>query len=175
MALGRRELLALGGVGAAAAIAGALVGALGPRTSSSGAAKLLGYPFKDLDGRPTRLRDWPSRVLLCNFWATWCAPCREEIPLLISARQHHAANGMEVAGIGIDQVDKLRSFANEYSIPYPILTTADNSTELLGLLGDGPAALPYSVLLDAERRVTYRKLGAWSRAELEREIQAAIG
>ena len=106
MALGRREFLALAGAGTAAAAAGALVGALG-RQSSNGAAALLAYPFEDLEGRPTRLRDWSASVLLCNFWATWCAPCREEIPLLVAARREHPANGVEIAGIGIDQVGKL--------------------------------------------------------------------
>jgi thiol-disulfide isomerase/thioredoxin len=174
MALGRRQLLALGGVGVAAAVAGALVGGLGLQ-SSSGAAKLLDHSFHDLDGRATRLRDWRSRVLLCNFWATWCAPCREEIPLLLAVRRQYAANGLEVAGIGIDHVDKLQNFAKEYSMAYPVLVAAENSSELLRLLGDNAAALPYSVLFDAKRRVTYRKLGAWSRPELEREIRAAIG
>lgn len=174
MALGRRDFLALAGVGAAAAAAGALVGALG-RQSTSGAAALLGYAFQDLEGRPTRLREWTASVLLCNFWATWCAPCREEIPLLVAARREHAANGFEIAGIGIDQAGKLKSFAKDFGVDYPILVAGADSGDLLRALGNNAAALPYSVILDRERRVTYRKLGAWSKPELERELLAAIG
>lgn len=174
MALGRRDFLALAGVGMAAAAAGALVGALG-RQSTSGAAALLGYVFQDLEGRPTRLREWTASVLLCNFWATWCAPCREEIPLLVAARREHAAKGVEVAGIGIDQVGKLKSFAKDFDVDYPILVAGADSGDLLRALGNNAAALPYSVVLDRERRVTYRKLGAWSKPELERELLAAIG
>jgi thiol-disulfide isomerase/thioredoxin len=174
MALGRREVLALAGIGAAAAAAGALVGALG-RQSSNGAAALLAYPFEDLEGRPTRLRDWSARVLLCNFWATWCAPCRDEIPLLLAARRQHANKGVEIAGIGIDQVGKLKSFAKDFGVDYPILVAGADSGDLLRALGNNAAALPYSVVLDRERRVTYKKLGAWSKPELERELVAAIG
>lgn len=174
MGLARRELLALGGVGAAAAVAGALVGALGLQ-SANGAAALLAYSFQDLGGRGTRLRDWSAPVLLCNFWATWCAPCREEIPLLVAARRQYAAKGLEIAGIGVDQPAKLRSFANDFGVDYPILVAGADSSDLMRELGNRAAALPYSVLLDRRRRITYKKLGAWERTELEREIRAAIG
>lgn len=174
MDLGRRKLLALGAVGAAAVVAGAVIGALG-RQSASGAAALLSHPFQHLDGRATQLRTWDQRLILCNFWATWCAPCREEIPLLVAAKQQFASYGLEIAGIGIDHAVKLRQFAEEYRINYPVLTAAGDTSELLRVLGDGPAALPYSVLLDHKRRISYRKLGAWSKTELDREIRAAIG
>ena len=174
MLLGRRQFLALGGMGALATVAGAVIGVL-ERQSTRGASALLSYSFQELDGRGTRLRDWPQRLILCNFWATWCAPCREEVPLLVAAKQQFSANGLEIAGIGIDNGPKLRDFAQEYRINYPILTTGADTSELLRVLGDEPAALPYSVLLDEKRRISYRKLGAWSKSELEREILAAIG
>ncbi len=174
MPLGRRELLALGGVGALAAAVGAIVGVLGIQ-SANGAAALLTYPFQDLEGRPTRLQDWSMPLLLCNFWATWCAPCREEIPLLLAARRQYAANGLEIAGIGIDQAAKLQSFAKDFQVDYPVLVAGADSGDLMRELGNRAAALPYSVLLDRRRRITYTKLGIWSRTELEREIKAAIG
>jgi thiol-disulfide isomerase/thioredoxin len=174
MALARRELLALGGVAAVATVAGALVGVLRWQ-STSGTAALLASPFHDLDGRPRRLADFSSPLLLCNFWATWCAPCREEVPLLVAAKRDFAANGLEIAGIGVDRADKLQEFSKEYGINYPVLTASEDATVLLRALGDREAALPYSVLLDSERRVAYRKLGAWTKRELEREIRAAIG
>lgn len=174
MALARRDVLALGGVALAAAAAGVFVGAV-PWQSRDGAATLLASTFQDLDGRPTRLDALSSPVLLCNFWATWCAPCREEVPLLIAAKRDFSAKGLEIAGIGIDRADKLSNFAKEYAINYPILVAGDDASELLRTLGDGAAALPYSVVLDRDRRVAYRKLGAWTKDELEREIHTAIG
>lgn len=175
MPLARREFLALGAVGVAAATAGVLFGVLGLRPEGGGAESLLEQPFADLDGKIVQLRDWSSPVLLCNFWATWCAPCRKEVPLLVAARQQYAAKGLEIAGIGIDQVENLRQFAKEFGISYPVLVAQGDVSALLAGLGDRAAALPYSVLLDAKRRITYRKLGVWSEAEIEREIKAAIG
>lgn len=174
MLLRRRQVLALGGLGAVAAVTGAVIGVL-ERQSARGASELLSYSFQDLEGRGTRLRDWQQKLILCNFWATWCGPCREEVPLLIAAKQKFSSNGLEIAGIGIDSAAKLRSFAQEYRINYPVLTGGVDTGELLRALGDAPAALPYSVLLDAKRRISYHKLGAWSKTELEREILAAIG
>lgn len=174
MPLARRELLALGGVGALAALGGGVLATLGLR-SGKGVADLLAYPFTDLEGNAIRLKDWSVPVLLCNFWATWCAPCREEIPLLVAARRQFAANGVEIAGIGIDDAGKLRNFSKDFGIDYPILAATWDASELLRALGDGPAALPFSVLLDRSRRIAYRKLGAWSKAELEREIRSALG
>ncbi|MGE5150016.1 MAG: TlpA family protein disulfide reductase [Rhodospirillaceae bacterium] len=174
MALGRRELLALGGIGAAAAVAGAVIGTLGLH-STSAANALLAYPFQQLDGRSTRLRDWHQRLILCNFWATWCAPCREEVPLLVAAKQQFLDNGLEIAGIGVDLASKLQQFSSQYAINYPVLTSTGDMSALMRELGDGPGALPYSVLLDHKRRIAYRKLGAWTKTELDREIRAAMG
>lgn len=175
MSLARREFLALGAVAAAAATAGILFGVFGLRHEGGSGKALLDEPFTDLEGKTVRLRDWSSPVLLCNFWATWCAPCRQEIPLLVAAKRKYADNGFEIAGIGIDRADKLRDFAKDLGISYPILIAQGDTSALLENLGDRAAALPYSVLLDAKRQITYRKLGAWSERELEREIKAAIG
>lgn len=174
MPLGRRELLALGAIGAAAAAGGAVVAALGIQ-AGSGAAALLAEPFADLEGRTTRLRDWSAPILLCNFWATWCEPCREEVPLLIAAKQQFAARGFQIVGIGVDDGEKLRQYAAKYHIRYPIVVATGRTPNLLRALGDKAAALPFSVLLDRERRIAHRKLGAWNKSELEREIEAVIG
>jgi peroxiredoxin len=174
MVLARRELLALGAVAVAAGVAGALFAAFGIE-SQNGASALLGEPFSDLDGRAVRLRDFKARALLCNFWATWCEPCREEVPLLVAARQQYAATGFEVVGIGVDQPANLREFAKAYRISYPIVVATDGTPALLGALGDRASALPFSVVLDQDRRIVHRKLGLWRRQELEKEIEAVIG
>src|SRR5438046_3271061 len=97
MPLARREALILGAIGAGAAVAGGLLGAL-VLQAQSGAADLLAAPFRDLSGARRTLREWRGRVLLCNFWATWCAPCREEIPMLVAVRGGFGAQGAETVG-----------------------------------------------------------------------------
>jgi thiol-disulfide isomerase/thioredoxin len=170
----RRKALALAGIGAVAAAVGALVGAL-VRQSSSGAAALLSATFPDLDGRPRRLLDWQGRPLVCNFWATWCAPCREEIPLLVAARQQYAKDGLEVVGIGIDTAAKIREFAAIYAITYPLLIAGADAIELMRTLGNKAGALPYTVLLDRRGALAGSKLGAYSRSELQAALTSLLG
>src|SRR5262245_46766304 len=141
MASSRREALAIAGVGLAAAIAGALFGAFALQ-SRSGAAQLLAARFTDLDGRPRRLRAWQGSALLCNFWATWCAPCREEVPLLVAAKQQWLPSGTEIVGIGIDSVDKIREFSKNYKINYPVLVADATAIELIRRLGNRAGGLP---------------------------------
>lgn len=169
MALDRRELLILGSVGLAAATAGVLVGPMLVQ-SQSGAAELLAASFPDLEGRPRKLLEWRGQVLVCNFWATWCAPCREEIPILNSAYNRFAAKGVEIVGIGIDNVAKMREFSKELGIGYPILVAGAEALNLMRNLGNTSGGLPFTVFLDRQGRLVHRKLGAIKASELEEQL-----
>ena len=125
MTISRRDALSLAAAGTVAAVAGAVAGALALQ-SRSGAAELLAASYPDTDGQVRRLLSWRGTVLLCNFWATWCAPCREEVPILVAAKQQWASKGFEVVGIGIDSADKIREFSKSYQVNYPMLI-ADGS------------------------------------------------
>jgi thiol-disulfide isomerase/thioredoxin len=171
---GRRRALALAGISAVAAAAGGLVGAL-LRQSRSGAAELLAATFADLSGRPRRLLDWQGRPIVCNFWATWCAPCREEIPLLVSAKQQYAPQGLEIVGIGVDTADKLREFAAIYRINYPVLVAGARAIDLMRAIGNSAGALPFTVLLDRSGALAASKLGAYSEAELKAALASLLG
>jgi thiol-disulfide isomerase/thioredoxin len=171
---GRRKALLLAGIGAAAAAAGALVGALALQ-SRTGAAQLLSASFPDLEGRTRRVLDWRGQVLVCNFWATWCAPCREEIPLLVAAKQQYANKGLEVLGIGIDNADKISEFAAIYKVNYPILISGSSAIDLMRELGNRGGGLPYTVFLDRTGSVAHRKIGALRQAELDEILAALLG
>ena len=149
----------LGGVGVAAAAAGGVAGVLAFQ-ARSGAAELLSARFQDLNGQSRRPLDWQGRALLCNFWATWCAPCREEIPLLVAARQQHPSSVLEILGIGIDQVDKIREFAATFRINYPILVADATAIDLMRKLGNQAGGLPYTVAIDRRGSIRQRHLGA---------------
>lgn len=170
----RRKALLLAGIGAAAAIAGGVAGALLVQ-SGTGAARLLATAFADLHGNPRRLVEWQGRVLVCNFWATWCAPCREEIPLLIAAKQQYSVAGLEVVGIGVDHVDKIREFAAKFSIPYPVLIAGPEALGIMRDLGNKASGLPYTVVLDRAGRILERRLGAYEKAELDRALALWLG
>ncbi len=171
---GRRKTLVLAGIGAGAAAAGALVGALAVQ-SRSGAAELLSARFPDLQGTPRRLLDFQGRIVACNFWATWCAPCREEVPLFVAAKQQYASRGLEVVGIGIDRADKVREFAAKFGINYPIWIAGPEAIDLMRKVGNTAGALPYTVVIDRAGRVAAQRLGAFRRDELDGVLQGLLG
>ena len=169
MAAGRREALILGAAGLAAAAAGFVVGPMlfGSRKPEADAV-LMATPFPDLQGKPRRLLEWKGRVLVCNFWATWCAPCREEIPLLISIRDKYAAKSVEIVGIAVDNSSKVAEFAKSFSITYPILLSDAEGLDFMRKLGNSSGGLPYTVFFDREGRPAQQKLGALKAPELDR-------
>jgi thiol-disulfide isomerase/thioredoxin len=169
----RREVLVLGAAGLAAATAGAVLGPLALQ-SQSGAAELLSTAFPDLTGRPRRLSEWRGRVTMVNFWATWCEPCRDEVPLLLKIRQKYLHRGLEVVGIGIDNAPKMPQFASMYGISYPLLVGTWGHLRLLGRLANPGGALPYSLVLSRSGAIAYRKLGALREAELEAILPALL-
>jgi thiol-disulfide isomerase/thioredoxin len=173
MSPGRRETLILGGVAAAAAVAGGVVGALALQ-SSSGAAELLASRFMDLSGQPRQLVEWRGRALMCNFWATWCAPCREEIPLLGAAQQQFGDRGLQVVGIAIDNAANVGEFARSVNIEYPVLLADGAAIELMRGLGNAKGGLPFTVLLDRRGRLVDRRVGAYAPAELIGAVEALL-
>lgn len=174
MASRRRDALILGGVGAAAALGGALAGVFALQ-SRSRAAELLGARFSDLEGRQRRLLEWQGRAILCNFWATWCAPCREEVPLFVAAKRQGLARSVEIVGIGIDSADKIREFAEKYEINYQLLVADATALTLLRSLGNRDGGLPYTVALDRSGAIARRHLGALSAAELRQVLASLAG
>jgi thiol-disulfide isomerase/thioredoxin len=173
---GRRETLILVAAGLAAAAAGFLAGPLllqpkprggvGEGTGSADLA-LASASLIDLAGQSRRLSDWQGRVLVCNFWATWCAPCREEIPLLMAARQKYGPKGVEIVGIAIDNAVKVREFSSTFNISYPILLAEAGGLDLMRQLGNAAGGLPYTVLADRQGKLVHRKLGAFRGADLD--------
>jgi len=166
MTPGRREALILGAIGAAAAGAGLLAGALALQ-SRSGAAALLSATFPDLSGRSRRLAEWQGRILVCNFWATWCAPCLEEMPMLAQLHEIHAPKGVEFVGISIDSAAKISEFIKKHPVGYPVLVAGIEAIDLMRALGNSAGSLPFTVVLDRPGNLGYRHLGILSRQELE--------
>ena len=159
----RREALILGAAGFAALAAGSLVGALALQ-SASGAGKLLSASFPDLSGRVRRLGEWQGKVALFNFWATWCAPCREEMPLLDAAATRF---GFSVVGIGIDSADKIRDFVAKIGVRYQMLTADGTAVRLMKDLGNSSGGLPFTLAIDRAGRIAARNLGPLDGRELE--------
>jgi thiol-disulfide isomerase/thioredoxin len=173
MRLTRPLRAALIAVAAALALAAGLVAHLSWRTGAPDAAAVSALTltqFQDLAGRSGSINDWRGRVVIVNFWASWCPPCREEIPGLISINRQFAAKGVQVVGIAVDSVENARTSAAELKIDYPVLIAGIEVIDLTRKLGNRPGALPYTVVLDRDGKVVATHLGLISEAELARII-----
>jgi len=128
---------------------------------------LHGANLVDLSGRPRALEEWAGKVVVVNFWATWCAPCLEEIPLLMAARKSHAGKGMDVVGIAIDQAAKTLEFATKLSIDYTLLLAGAEGLDLMRSLGNRSGGLPFTVFVDRAGSLVRKKLGVLRQPELD--------
>lgn len=130
-------------------------------------------PFPDQYGKPHTLSEWRGKVLVLNFWATWCAPCREEIPDFIALRTQYHAQNIEVVGIAIDAEAPVTAYAHELKMPYPILIGEGNAHQLTRVLGNTSGSLPYTVVINPAGKILLRHLGRLPRAKLEAVLQSA--
>ncbi|WP_127475549.1 TlpA family protein disulfide reductase [Sulfurivermis fontis] len=123
--------------------------------ASHAAATPIAFNFPDLEGKQRHLNEWQGRVVLLNFWAPWCPPCREEMPALMELQEKYAARGLTVVGITIDTRENAQSFADSLGIDFPILIGEEGGLELAQTLGNKVGALPYTVVLDRQGRAVY--------------------
>jgi thiol-disulfide isomerase/thioredoxin len=112
----------------------------------------------DREGRVRTLRDWGDRPLLINFWATWCAPCRREIPLLKRLRAERREQGLEVVGIAVDVREAVLEYAREIGLDYPLLIGEQEGFEAAAAFGMD-LVLPFSVFADRAGRIVTVKVG----------------
>lgn len=175
--MNRRQALALGTTAVVATGAGAWVAwrRLAPVGAASDAVEtLFAQSFPDADGQLQPMAQWRGRILVVNFWATWCAPCVEEMPDLQRARDAYRARNVEIVGLGIDAPAKIKAFRDDLKLTLPLLVAGAGGSELGRLLGNQVGALPYTVLIDPSGQVVQRKLGQIKPAELKAWLDAQV-
>ena len=125
------------------------------------------FVLPTLAGRNWRLSEHQGHVVLLNFWATWCPPCREETPGLVRVAAANKAQGLDMAGVSMDNSDvsKVRGFVSEYAVPYPILLPAP-----LSPLTYAVQAYPTTYLIDRQGRVAATYVGALDEDQLQRQV-----
>ena len=164
----RRRLL-YAGVGAGAAVAGAGFAwwRLNPSLPRQDAvAELWPLSFDQPGGGALSMQAFRGRPLLLNFWATWCPPCVEEMPLLDSFFRENSAKSWQVVGIAIDQPSAVRNFLQRTPVSYPVAMAGLGGTELAKALGNLSGGLPFTVVLDAAGNVLQRRMGRVTQPEL---------
>jgi thiol-disulfide isomerase/thioredoxin len=130
------------------------------------------FQLADRDGQLRSLQDWPDRALIVNFWATWCAPCRREIPLLQQLQRDHAAEGFQVIGIAVDFRDKVLAYADEMQIEYPLLIGEQEALDAAAAFGVATVGLPFTVFSDRQGRIVTAHLGELTAAEADLILDA---
>ncbi len=111
------------------------------------------FTFVDLDGESRSLKQWQGKVVLLNFWAPWCPPCREEVPAFIELQEKYADRGFIIVGITVDTESNAQIFADTMDINYPVLIAEDKGIALAESYGNKVGALPYSAIIDRNGRV----------------------
>lgn len=176
---GKAAQLALVAVVAAGALAaGVFVALERTRLDPPGAnavSALTSARYRDLHGRERTLQEWQGKIRVVNFWATWCPPCRQEIPGLIRIQEKHAPSGVQVVGIAVDQVDNVQPYAAEIGIPYPILIAGIEALDIARALGNKAGALPFTVVLDRNGNVVKSHLGLMTEADLDAVLAPLLG
>jgi thiol-disulfide isomerase/thioredoxin len=158
-------------------LAGSQLGQAPQRSIPAGVAVLkLGDMRADLqlpgvDGQAHRLSEWDGKLVLLNFWATWCGPCREEMPLLSHTQANFAHNGLAVIGVAIDDADAVQVFLKDSPVHYPILVGGDDEANPSLLFGDTRSVLPYSVLIGRDGKILAQRAGSFSASGLSTWLQ----
>ena len=163
----RRSLLA---VGAAALAAGAAwnwwrlqASSLNPGVLQS----LWDASFEQPDGSMLKLADYRGKPLVLNFWATWCTPCVEEMPLLNAFFQQNKAKSWQMIGLAIDQPSAVKRFLVQHPVEYAIGLAGLDGTELMKTLGNEAGGLPFTLVLNAQSGVQMRKLGKLTSSDVQ--------
>ena len=128
------------------------------------------FELKTLDGKTIHLRDYRGKAVLLNFWATWCVPCKQEMPWLVAFQKQYGPKGLVILGIALEaSAAPVRKFADKMELNYPVLIGAQKIADKYAVKG-----LPASIFIDRNGRITDQVPGAASRSFLENEIQLAL-
>ena len=127
--------------------------------------------FDTPDGKPLSMSGFRGKLLLVNFWATWCPPCVEELPLLDFFYQENSNKNVQIVGLAVDQPSAVRTWLQTRPLHFPVGMAGLGGTELSKLLGNASGGLPFTVVFDPSGRLTHRKIGRLSPEDLVRWTQ----
>ena len=164
----RRRWLTLGVAGAAAAAgAGLAWWRFSPRSADAQAVdQFWASEFEGLDGTQMSMAAFRGHPLLLNFWATWCPPCVQELPLLSRFYTQVKDNGWQMLGLAIDQTDLVQRFLARAPVSFPVAMAGASGVELTKKLGNSAGGLPFSVVFDRQGQIRHRKLGQLQESDL---------
>lgn len=123
------------------------------------------FSLQDREGNLRSIRSWPGKSMIVNFWATWCAPCRREIPLLKELQQTRGEEGFQVVGVAVDFRDDVLKYASDIGIDYPLLIGEQDGLEAVTKFGVESVGFPFTVFTDSQGRIVALHLGELTRPQ----------
>ena len=175
--MNRRQWMMIGGISVLALVAGIFSSHWISQTGLASDPSIKAFfanPWKPPDGKSANIDDWRGKVLVVNFWASWCPPCVEEMPTLDKIAQEYASKNVLIVGIGIDSPSNIRQFLEKTPVSYPIMIGGLDGSALAKQMGNAQGALPYTVIINAKGKSVFTKLGKISEEELKKAINSAI-
>ena len=160
----------IGGLGMAAGLAGALVAwqKFEPHAVMDEAVQNFWMQsFERPEGGNLSMQAFQGKPLLINFWATWCPPCIEELPLIDAFYNQNKSKSLQVIGLAVDQPSMVRRYLTQKPLSFPVGLAGFNGTELGRTLGNAQSVLPFSVIFDAKGRLLAQKAGKLDQSDLE--------
>jgi len=128
--------------------------------------EMVDFSLPDTEGKVHDIKEWRGKIIVLNFWATWCPPCRAEVPLFVDTQTKFKKDGLVIVGVAIDKRQDVANFIDSYFINYPVLVSDQDNTELMARYGNRIATLPYSVVMDRKGRVIETHAGAYKKDQL---------
>ena len=132
------------------------------------------FQFVDQDGVHRRMAQWDGNLVVINFWATWCPPCLEEVPVLIELQSRYRPRGVRFVGLALDDIETVRAYAREISLNYPTAAGDAPLLELMRSFGSTTQALPFTALVSPGGKVVERYTGLLNRDVLARRLEELL-
>ncbi len=138
------------------------------------AMELPDYLLPDLTGNERSLSEWRGKIVIMNFWATWCPPCREEIPEFVALQQEYQDQGLQFVGIAIETKESVEKYLDFVDINYPVLIAGDQGIILTQQWGNSAGILPFSLIFNQQGQMIHRQSGQLSRAKIVEIIEPLV-